>query len=126
MAGLRRWFQIHLSTAIVLMFVAGALMWANFREMPPETERQHYASEEAYDSAVFDRVFSNLYWGWPCVVYEQYVPYGMVRWKDDPLPYKWNWKGVAINALTALAILGGVAVICESIIRRQDRRKIAS
>src|SRR5436305_1611705 len=24
-----RWFQIHLSTAIVLMFVAGALMWSN-------------------------------------------------------------------------------------------------
>src|SRR5262245_3611696 len=27
----RRWFQFHLSTAIILMFVAGGLMWANFR-----------------------------------------------------------------------------------------------
>ncbi|HYG74293.1 MAG TPA: hypothetical protein VEK08_04735 [Planctomycetota bacterium] len=26
----RRWFQIHLSTAVVMMFVAGALCWANF------------------------------------------------------------------------------------------------
>ena len=26
---IRRWFQIHLSTAIVLMFVAGGLMWLN-------------------------------------------------------------------------------------------------
>src|SRR5438105_4088179 len=25
----RRWFQIHLSTAIVLMFVAGGLLWMN-------------------------------------------------------------------------------------------------
>ncbi|HLX59657.1 MAG TPA: hypothetical protein VKX17_00105 [Planctomycetota bacterium] len=25
-------FQIHLSTAIVMMFVAGGLMWANFYE----------------------------------------------------------------------------------------------
>ena len=27
----RPWFQIHLSTAIVLMFVAGGLVWANIR-----------------------------------------------------------------------------------------------
>ena len=26
----RKRFQIHLSTAIVMMFVAGGLMWANF------------------------------------------------------------------------------------------------
>src|SRR4051812_47117597 len=26
----RRWFQIHLSTAIVLMFVGGGLSWLNF------------------------------------------------------------------------------------------------
>jgi hypothetical protein len=25
----RRWFQIHLSTAVVLMFVAGAMIWVN-------------------------------------------------------------------------------------------------
>jgi len=27
----RPWFQIHLSTAILLMLVAGALMWANIK-----------------------------------------------------------------------------------------------
>ena len=27
----RAWFQIHLSTAIVLMFMAGGMMLANFR-----------------------------------------------------------------------------------------------
>ena len=26
---MRRWFQIHLSTAILLMFVVGGLLWAN-------------------------------------------------------------------------------------------------
>lgn len=30
----RRWFQIHLSTAVVLMFVAGALIWANVHPRP--------------------------------------------------------------------------------------------
>lgn len=30
----RRWFQIHLSTCIVLMLVAGGLMWANIRPEP--------------------------------------------------------------------------------------------
>ncbi|HYG74258.1 MAG TPA: hypothetical protein VEK08_04560 [Planctomycetota bacterium] len=25
----RRWFQLHLSTCVVLMFVAGGLIWAN-------------------------------------------------------------------------------------------------
>jgi len=28
----RRFFQIHLSTAVVLMLVAGVLVWANVRE----------------------------------------------------------------------------------------------
>jgi hypothetical protein len=33
----RRWFQIHLSTAIVLMFAAGGLMWANTVETSART-----------------------------------------------------------------------------------------
>lgn len=28
---LLRWFQVHLSTAVVLMFVAGGVIWANVR-----------------------------------------------------------------------------------------------
>ena len=28
----RAWFQIHLSTAVVVMFVAGCLIWANTKE----------------------------------------------------------------------------------------------
>src|SRR4051794_22733661 len=28
----RRWFQIHLSTAIVLMFVASGLLWLNLKD----------------------------------------------------------------------------------------------
>jgi len=28
----RRWFQVHLSTCVVLMFVAGGVIWANVRE----------------------------------------------------------------------------------------------
>jgi hypothetical protein len=31
----RPWLQIHLSTAIVLMFVVGVLMWANMRGRSP-------------------------------------------------------------------------------------------
>ncbi len=26
----RRWFQVHLSTAVVMMFVAGGLLWLQF------------------------------------------------------------------------------------------------
>ena len=27
----RQWLQVHLSTAVVLMFAAGGLIWANVR-----------------------------------------------------------------------------------------------
>src|SRR5580765_8505531 len=35
----RKRFQIHLSTAIVLMFVAGALIWANIRPTRLEPDK---------------------------------------------------------------------------------------
>jgi hypothetical protein len=38
----RAWFQIHLSTAIVLMFVAGGLSFANMR---PKTVRYNIEME---------------------------------------------------------------------------------
>jgi len=50
----RRWFQIHLSTAVVLMFVAGGLLWAN---MMPRWRYMDQGFSEPY--------FFNDGYGWP-------------------------------------------------------------
>src|SRR6185295_6096720 len=76
----RKRYQIHLSTAIVMMFVAGALMWANF--------------------ARFDTHYSDPHckiYGWPCKFMQVYdngfvliyafnhsmQPYGMLWTSTD-------------------------------------------
>jgi hypothetical protein len=40
----RRWFQIHLSTATVLMFVSGALIWINVSPREDRVRSQSYLS----------------------------------------------------------------------------------
>ena len=62
----RRWFQIHLSTAVVLMFVAGGIMYLN---MIPRSEE--YFWSKGYNAFVVvggDQAFEirrRTYYGWP-------------------------------------------------------------
>jgi hypothetical protein len=102
--------QIHLATAIVLMFAAGGLLWANLR---PHTDNPGYSLV----------IFSGP--GWPQPTFQTFVDAGD---SGAVMPNAWwngDWGGfasaAAINVLVALPILGFVAIICESIIRRRER-----
>jgi hypothetical protein len=54
----RLWLQLHLSTCVVLMFVAGGLMWANLQ--PRETT---------------NRLWPGTEYGWPLVARSDFVDF---------------------------------------------------
>ncbi|MCY3019181.1 MAG: hypothetical protein NTW87_09165 [Planctomycetota bacterium] len=100
----RPWLQFHLSTAVVLMFVAAGLLWLNMHD----TERQLWIEH-----------------GWPCVAVRRaevaFVegPFGVRL--DRPHTTIKPW-GMAVDGLVAVATLFLVAFLCESRIRRRERR----
>ena len=94
------WFQYHLSTAIVMMFVASGLLWLNM-------QRNHHS------------------YGWPlpfiAVWHVDYFspsgPWESYEMRYDPIPW-----GIALNVVIWLAIMLGVGVFCEWLIRRRERQ----
>ncbi len=91
-------FQIHLSTAIVLMFVAGGLLWANFIPRHDGT---------------------GLVKGWPYPV--------LYDCGGRALTFRHFWGGSSVtyaimNSLEGVAILIASYCLCESAIRRLERR----
>jgi len=146
----RPWFQYHLSTAILLMFVAGGLLWVNLR-VP-----NSYAPGEG-GLGMYDILLVRQY-GWPCTFYEEfystgivggakefekttvkYVPWqGIIEYKNGHIesltvqpsildkckymPNHWQPASLLIDALTMLGILFVTAFICELPIRRKERR----
>lgn len=135
----RPWFQIHLSTAVVLMIVSGGLLWANLRRQPvPIFQDVSYFYEQ----------------GWPCVVHIVILradplvlspdafdfPISPDDWSDfsvfskPPQPISfwsslkariedaWNstkpYRPAATDAAVALAILALTALLSEWRIRR--------
>ena len=107
----RPWFQIHLSTAIVLMFVAGIIIWRNVEN---------------------HRMVSWKEWGWPEPVYyspgPEHTSAGGIY--EGPFPQEeyilWNtinWTGLVINVLTALFLILGTAIASEFCVRRRLFRR---
>ncbi|HLX62574.1 MAG TPA: hypothetical protein VKX17_14955 [Planctomycetota bacterium] len=135
-------FQFHLSTAIVLMFVAGGLIWANangrrvdgqgvaFKNDPLEwhddiTESEFFA-QQRFQEWYGDRRVER---GWPINAMQTgeqvYIDRDGRREKMVPiaLPSVWRTALIIANALIALAILFAVWFLCEWVIRRRTARK---
>jgi hypothetical protein len=104
-------FQIHLSTAIVLMFVAGFFIWANVNAF-------------VVTKVVRTQLeFSETRIGWPySLTYEQKVNGAVL-----PVPWEVLWIPLIIvllvDALIALGSLLVVWFLCEWLIRRRAARK---
>jgi hypothetical protein len=108
----RKRFQIHLSTAIVLMFVAGGLIWAN-RIEKLSTSRIEFAE---YTHA-----------GWPFWALNHIHlidPYGIERIGKTDM-YFIVYPGLIENLSVAALILFSVWFLCEWLIRRRAARKDA-
>ena len=125
----RPWFQVHLSTCVVLMFVAGGLIWAN------TTERRGHL--EGWVSSTTpelkDWVFQETSVGWPLLFHKWHPSVGKLQpplrppgssmerpRRDDwgPPDPSWSFVALAADLALALAVVALVGFLCEWRIRR--------
>lgn len=112
----RPWFQLHLSTCVVLMVVAGVLAMLNFRSphMP----------------IWWDQDITRRSFGWPLEVVHTLSDGDANRFE----PYRWGDSGsfeinydavlkICLNALLNLMIMIGAARLSEYLIRRRARKR---
>ena len=120
----RKRFQFHLSTAIVMMFVAGGIMWLNVHMRIQRIDFQ---------------VSSHWQWyyvpkqGWPIIALERYpyklsVPsYPIIEvFMNHTENYTiWEWQPIALclDFLVALLLISLTWFVCEWRIRRNTARK---
>jgi hypothetical protein len=129
----RPWFQFHLSTAIVLMFVAAGLMWLNVTL----GELRSLSQWKAYPGSVQlednGPCYSRMYYrgrGWPfsfCRVTFFNTPTSIPQ-TDTEAPFVNEFEDsgtLAINLVADLALsvtlLLAVAFCCERVIRLRER-----
>ena len=119
----RRFWQIHLSTAVVLMFVAGVIMYANSRSdnvrlvsAMGELNAQTGRSEPIWQPYIR--------YGWPLPFY--------IEWDRSHGPHEGYDASVFIGIRHSflcfdigcwLAIIAATAVTSEFVIRRREARK---
>jgi hypothetical protein len=96
----RKWFQIHLSTAIVLMITIGALLGANL------------AVIHGTNSDGAGQEWPIYWWGFPFPAYEEYYPDVSERWTVAFLNMPFN-----------IALVTGIVFFCERRIRRREIKK---
>jgi len=99
----RKWFQIHLSTAVVLMFVAGLLLWANI-----DSYVEYVPQGNAFASIEFG-------FPWKCFRHNTYN----VTWEFT----LWHPLEVCGNVLVNIGILIAGVIFPEYLIRRHETRK---
>ena len=139
----RCWSQLHLSTCVVLMFVAGTLLWVNMTPVSPTQPPQrpdipaHLTTTEReietlkHEIAVLRwKLNTQPRWGWPCTAieygykhsYKILSPLNLRGVSIDGVS-TWNWWAVAINVGSAFGICACVAALCELLTRRRETRK---
>lgn len=103
----RRWFQIHLSTAVMLMFCAGGLLWLN-------VDKRAHTDEFLKSFGVeFENELDLIYVrGWP------------FAFEDNSFLPSWSlWNPYALigNVVLAALILIMIAALSEFFLRRYRR-----
>ena len=95
----RRRFQIHLSTAIVMMFVVGVLTWINTHARMP------------YKCCVYA-------YGWPFTAIELNEPGQYDTWLHNLF-----YTNMGIDLAVVIVVIVSVWYIFESLIRRRAAKK---
>ncbi len=128
----RRFWQIYLSTAVVVMLAAGCLVGANV--LPRQGQPYKLHALDSQEAAVYDTTDFGHYLirGWPLE---------FQRWYDgsNPIASAWLFVGwdredlglIAHRPLLAdiafgIIVLSMVAVVCERFFRRREARRRAA
>ena len=119
-------FQIHLSTAIVLMFTAGALMVANVHGQKEFEPRE---GKSAFFTNMGEAVFTK--YGWPFATMRVFNGYSTVAVplkdygaRDIPRdPDEYQYLFAVVDAVFALTVIVATLFLCEWLIRRRAARK---
>lgn len=128
-------FQIHLSTAVVLMFVAGGLMWANFHPAFGDFDLD-YVPYDGPDAEAWFKLYDH---GWPLVICTSSTPTVLLvggkvvsagpQLAVRPRPVRLNRDatpvGIVVNTLVALWCLSLCAFILECYIAARTRSEDA-
>jgi len=103
-------FQIHLSTAIVLMFAAGGIIWANTREQTSDIEG-------------LDGLWHVSDYGWPAPMLHSktFTPLGTPA---RPNKFSPIYLLMFCDFAAALAILFVVWFLCERLMYRRGARNV--
>jgi hypothetical protein len=133
-------FQVHLSTALVLMFVSGGMIWANVRDQRVLRfgkildNRIIESCEPECSEAEFLRNADGKMWtimrwhghGWPCCVQSTFSYNTITKdGKEDGFApgTTWTVKGFVVNGISSMALLVTTWFLCEWLIRRRVARK---
>lgn len=133
-------FQIHLSTAVVLMFAAGGILWANLAErrvpQDPVMDRDiNDFDRRAYETIILKNPDPDITWtdhyrvtsmGWPCraVTFNDFSTLCLQR-ADLTIverTRRFHFTGLLIDAGLALGVLMLLLFVCEFLIRRRTSR----
>ena len=137
----RKRFQIHLSTAIVLMFVAGGMLWANLhRQRVPQNPEMDKDIND-FDKRAFATIVSktprlDIVWtehysvtsmGWPCraVIFNDFSNLCTERADLTIVERTWrvHYSSLWVDIVLAFAALFLVFWVCERLIRRRAARE---
>ena len=122
----RRWFRIHLSTAVVLMLVATGLVWANVRSSPKSKAK--FAVQRFFQIIPEPRTRG---WPWQYQTFyddpdTQATFYDIVQEGQGLIQIEAtaiNLKLLLLDILAVIAILAATAFASESLIRRRSRKQ---
>ena len=103
----RTWFQIHLSTAVVLMFVAGGGLWINTLHRNSEREVGLSLGNSAYKHAIVT--------GWPFAISCNID-------SEEKFPGDTQVIRICFNVVIWMVLLILMAAGCEYFIRRREAR----
>jgi hypothetical protein len=123
----RKFWQFHLSTAVILIIVAGGLIGVNLTERMP-----HFEDPEVnHELFLLGEERIEHQYGWPMIAEETVNPgilsYSHILTSDKQVPPKtfcrWEPTAIATNAAVALSILIAFGFCAEFLIRRREDRK---
>ena len=115
----RRFWQLHLSTAVLLMLVTGGLMFANFQFGPELYAKLHDIPAPARNPLPSPKIFYRVR-GWPfmssSIVEATPSQTNSYCWLDGEA----FMAGAVFNVPICILIICTFAFVCEYLIRRRE------